>query len=123
MSHRNTAAAVNGRPTPRNSAPPEPDVELSFDDLQPHAEPPTPPPVPAWHRWYCPLCGAGFRHPWYLAAHLQKPSKPGMPHMLDEQDAWTRAAAVLPVDTTPGLPRYPTVPVIPMVAPPSAAAR
>ena len=106
-------AGVNAPATP----PPEPDVQLTFDDL------PTPPAVPPFSRWRCPLCGASFRHPWYLAAHLNKPSKLGMPHGLPEDEAWCLAATVAPVDTSPGLTRYPTLPVVPMAAPPSVAAR
>jgi hypothetical protein len=79
-----------------------------------------PPPVPVFHRWRCPLCGGSWRHPWHLAAHLARPADQ-LGHALDELDAWTRAAAVEPVDTTPGLNRYPTVERVPMDAPPLVA--
>jgi hypothetical protein len=80
----------------------------------------TPPPVPVFHRWRCPLCGGSWRHPWHLAAHLARPADQ-LGHALDELDAWTRAAAVEPVDMTPGLNRYPTVERVPMDAPPLMA--
>jgi hypothetical protein len=79
----------------------------------------TPPPVPPFTRWHCPLCGASYRHPWYLATHLAAvdPARPD--HGLTELDAWTLAATVQPVDVSPGLDRYPTLPAIPMAAPPA----
>ena len=82
--------------------------------------PPTPPPVPIWHRWPCPLCGSLYRHPWHLAAHLIRADRFG--HALDEQDAWTRAAAVGPVDVTPGTTDRRPLPVAPVGPPPALAA-
>ncbi len=93
---RDTAAAVNGRPTP------EPRATL---DAPPHVSPA--------HRWRCPACSALYRHPWLLAVHLTAPDadpdRPG--HGLLELDAWTTVATLEPITVTPARPRRRGVPL------------
>ena len=91
---RDTAAAVNGRPTP----PPEPVPTRQYH----------PPSVPADHRWRCPLCRVLYKHPWQLCIHLAAvdPARPD--HGMTEDEAWLRVVTLTPLVVTGGRARRPT---------------